>query len=74
VFVRVVRDLKTNSIFILLAFLLGIKYTRICWSQTQRDEAGGYDTPGGIAMASVEISAENVYLQNRRKGGKQHGK
>ena len=71
---RVVRDLNTYSILLVLAFLLVIQYDRICWSQTQRDEAGGYDTPGGIAMASVEISAENVYLQNRRKGGKQHGK
>lgn len=67
---RVVRDLNTYSILLVLAFLLVIKYDRICWSQTQRDEAGGYDTPGGIAMASVEISAENVYLRNRRKGGK----
>ena len=45
-------------------------YNRQCWSLTAMMWKVA-DTPGRFAMASVwEISAENVYFKNRRKGGK----
>jgi hypothetical protein len=55
VFVRVVRDFTAEKRVQSL-----IRNDRMpLLTQARCVEAGGYDTPGSIAMAGVEISAEN---------------